>query len=585
MKNSNLPIRIFSNRYDIQVVGNSSDGDTRLLCAMKSVMKFGLTPESDLKSLVESSQICVQDTIHEGTKMRNRLLNTSIVLQMGDTIVSIAHLKMLLGLSKSIHGLVESDFAPDDRQNYASVEKIMDENVLDALINNVADSAGTIMYLTLCKQITSSYLDELLNPTERVYRLWHALYFLRCWRRWIKSSKHFTVNKNFITSNLYACVEINAHALVYLIVRLRDNQEPYMFLPKLFASQPCEEIFRRLRSMGTTNYTKITYSLHEMLHLVARVDLINKIAYSQKHIFFPRIDAKAVASEKVNVTLPTDEDIFMAMKRALFDALKNAAKFKMYSEESDVILPDSSIFETIELDITVDHEQPQTSQSIRGPERSHNDKREQFINSQFVQVIDTDGSVREVHKSTFVNMLTESKGKLSSDRLKRVQDSSRTKWKKQKTSRESHEEEVLYKSDNLKVGQWALFKFDSECIENEQKKYLLLNVYVMGIVLGFRSFTEENKTKVYKWSSALTPFNADYKTDLQILGSWYGCNPNGDLFPICIEKEQTNRLRNYIATFKTPLTVKLENSSAASYKIPCDYSELISSLTSLITGS
>lgn len=42
----------FLNRHGIKLIGVSSDGDSRLLNAMKSVMKFELTPESNLELLV-----------------------------------------------------------------------------------------------------------------------------------------------------------------------------------------------------------------------------------------------------------------------------------------------------------------------------------------------------------------------------------------------------------------------------------------------------------------------------------------------------------------------------------------------------
>lgn len=106
------------------MIGRSSDGDIRLLGAMNVRMKFGLTPDTDLKLFAENIRICVLDTVHAGTKMRNRLLNTSIVLYMGNEIVSNIHIKMLLDQSpKAVHGLVHSDISPDDRQNYGSVEK------------------------------------------------------------------------------------------------------------------------------------------------------------------------------------------------------------------------------------------------------------------------------------------------------------------------------------------------------------------------------------------------------------------------------------------------------------------------------
>lgn len=102
---------------------------------------------------------------------------------IGKRVVSIVHIKALLKLvSKDVHGLVHSDIIPEDRQNYKSLEKLMKERVLNAMETNVADSKGTIMYLKLCKLITSSFLAPDLKPIQRIYSIWYAVFFLRCWR-------------------------------------------------------------------------------------------------------------------------------------------------------------------------------------------------------------------------------------------------------------------------------------------------------------------------------------------------------------------------------------------------------------------
>lgn len=44
----------------------------------------------------------------------------------------------------------------------------------------------------------------------------------------------------------------------YAILKLRDEGKTEMFQTHLFASQPCEHMFRHMRSMGTANFTKIT---------------------------------------------------------------------------------------------------------------------------------------------------------------------------------------------------------------------------------------------------------------------------------------------------------------------------------------
>lgn len=203
---------IIFDRYGIEVIGIASDGDVRLLKAMKTRTEFNLAPDvNSIQNLAfDSGSICIQDTIHIGTKLRNRMLNGSIVLYIGNRIVSTVHIKTLLNtVAKDVHGLVKSDIFPEDRQNYKFLEKLMEDRVLNAMKNHVPNCEATLMYLNICKHITSSYLEPKLKPVERVYSIWYALYFLRCWRSWILSHKDYSLRDNFISNNAYNCVEIN----------------------------------------------------------------------------------------------------------------------------------------------------------------------------------------------------------------------------------------------------------------------------------------------------------------------------------------------------------------------------------------
>lgn len=191
-------------RYGIQVIGSSSDGDNRLLSAMKLKTKFDLVPRLDLIGRCVRETICVQDTIHIGTKLRNRILNASILLCIGNRVVSTAHIQFLLNtVEKAVHALVQTDLYPEDRQNFKSLEKLMEERVLNALEQYVVDSEATKTYFMLCKLITSAYLDMNLKPIERIYKIWYAVYFIRGWRKWILSQTDYTLGENFITNNAY----------------------------------------------------------------------------------------------------------------------------------------------------------------------------------------------------------------------------------------------------------------------------------------------------------------------------------------------------------------------------------------------
>lgn len=120
----------------------------------------------------------VQDTIHLGGKLRNRLLKPNINLPLGTHRVSIEHLKNLVkNVQKSIHGLSQTDVCPEDRMNFDSFKKITNDRVIDALAEHIENSEATIQYLNVCRDITSSFLELDLKPADRILRMYRGLFF------------------------------------------------------------------------------------------------------------------------------------------------------------------------------------------------------------------------------------------------------------------------------------------------------------------------------------------------------------------------------------------------------------------------
>lgn len=117
--------------------------------------------------------------------------------------------------------------------------------------------------------------------------------------------------------NAYACVEINAHGIIQIMRKFRDNGDDNLFLSALFESQPCEQTFRQLRSMTTLNWTKVNFTVLELTHMASRIDLQNDIIYSRMKnsgIVFPRIENR---TEKMpHFALPSDEEILTCIQSA-----------------------------------------------------------------------------------------------------------------------------------------------------------------------------------------------------------------------------------------------------------------------------
>lgn len=314
-------------KYGIKIAGISSDGDPRLLSAM-------IHSYSQMSATSTFLVAFVQDIIHILTKLRNHLLKEGIVLQMGNEVVAVEHLKALIRrCSKEIHGLTLTDVSPGDRQNFLSCQKVIAPRVLNALEKYVPESRGTIKYLQMCDDIMSSYMDYDTQPIERIVRIWRATYFLRIWKEWVRNSR-YRLDKKFITSNAFNCIEINARNLLILIRKFREENTPEYFIPTLFHSQTCEKTFRQFRSMGTVNFTKLNFSILELSYMIRRVEAQNRILHFNlvdKGIIFPKFQ---VEKKKTKIySLPSEGQIELALHQAKTYAIEEARKFGMEIDE------------------------------------------------------------------------------------------------------------------------------------------------------------------------------------------------------------------------------------------------------------
>lgn len=415
-------------RYGITVAGVSSDGDPRLLSAMCHNMLF------------DNEISVVQDSIHIGTKIRNRINNVQ-ELPMGKCKVSVKDLKCLLKVDKSIHGLCLSDISPVDRQNFDSFEKITSDRVLNALSTYVPNSEATIKYLQLGRDVVSSYRDFNLKPSERIEVMWRSVYFYRIWREFIKTTPKYTLKDKFITSNTYSCIEVNARNLLSMIRQFRDENRSHHFLPTLFQSQTCEKTFRQLRAMGTTNFTRINFSVLEVLYMIGRIEAQNEILHFKLNNTGVTIPKLEVEKRKTKIfALPSEEEIANALNRAKSHAISEANKFGMsldetilenyalpYKRHIDTETDAETDFESDIEDGYMNNESDEELNSYFGSERNQSNFEEmrEFVGDNedkpFVDFVGENGAVQKIRKSSLVWVLSDSNFRISSDRLKRVQ--------------------------------------------------------------------------------------------------------------------------------------------------------------------
>ncbi len=174
--------------------------------------------------------------------------------------------------------------------------------------------------------ITSSYLDKTISPLERVYRIWYATFSLRFWRYWMLCDDSYKLADNFVTLNSYLCLEINAHSLILLILRLQDR--PQFFKPWLFSSQCCESYFRFLRSASSSSSTQVNFTMKEYHISLARKNdatLQATVQGKKDGIEYPREDDRPFNRRADGVAtpvtkMPTIDEIELMVLKAQRDA-------------------------------------------------------------------------------------------------------------------------------------------------------------------------------------------------------------------------------------------------------------------------
>lgn len=312
----------------------STDGYPSLLAGMKGLTNFGrkfyhynlVVP---LMCDINSKHKCMQDSIHLLNKFKTRLMDTSNCLVLGDYVANMSFLRILLNnphISKNDHLLNNSDIgtfdSSKDKMNSRSTEKICEQFVIDLLKEHVEGSQGTAAYLQIMRNIHNAFINPTITPLERLYNAFFSLVFTRVWRENTKNGD----STNFITNNIWACLEINC-AFLYDLVKSGNGH-----LVIVWNSQACEELFRTIRSMASHNLTQINFNMLEFLEKINRFEKVQSLSFELRDIFNleenikMKSDSSTVNVPKYHPTLGECHDIISKAKE---DALKLCEELKM----------------------------------------------------------------------------------------------------------------------------------------------------------------------------------------------------------------------------------------------------------------
>lgn len=443
----------------IRAFSFTSDSDQKYNSAMRRLSSLGIKsnyfPDVNwfhcgVRDISEMCTFFVQDTPHIGSKLRNfylKAVRNPTKYPFGKYFISLQHLQYLLdNFTKDKHNLTPSIVYPYDRQNFEdSVLRICDKKVTDLMRSSVIGSQATIKFLEMMKAIIDSYDDVELTPIERVEKIWYCVFIIRIWREYILRSKQLNLKENFLTANCYSCIELNAHSLVLILLHLQQMNAPELFIPNLLNSQPCERIFRQVRSFTSTYSTMANCSVKEILERISKFQMQSDIIQNLSNLFeFPHL-GKSKQNVNISHPLPTLPQIQSQIEICKKNALQDAVLLGLLTKRQTHNFDDSCKVISLQIPHKQNHPKKADAKSpniwdynnlkflrtIQLKNYAKNFAGEKIEETSSYVELFSDENIRiVVKKSSLCWLLRKDYTRISSDRLVRVQMSTSKKHKK-----------------------------------------------------------------------------------------------------------------------------------------------------------
>lgn len=122
--------------------------------------------------------------------------------------------------------------------------------------------------------------------------------------------------------------------MVLILFFLKRTNQPELFKPWLFSSQPCEGFFRLIRSFSPC-YSQVTNcTVKEMLHRIHRIQLQNDISNDPSTNFkFPKKLKADNHPQTIEFELPNEADILNEIEECRTKAINDAIKIGLINNQ------------------------------------------------------------------------------------------------------------------------------------------------------------------------------------------------------------------------------------------------------------
>ena len=275
------------------LIGHSSDGDSRrrhlmLNEAMKQQERFRPIPAADgfvltgqrteINGGFSVKGLSDQDYIHVHKKL---LFHDSCTLMLGNNIV---HSNYLLRVHNVFnfheHGLSLDDVFRNDRQNWASAQRVTFVKVIDCLgllvhgtNTRPADSGaqGIQVFLKVVWHYVEIFCSGQASLLERIHNAGLVTHFLYVWRTWVIRQHGLLLHKNFLSRETFQDTLLSCHFAVSFIMYMAANFPEVPCQLDLTGSDVVESFFSKngqwVGNQHTYNFGRMERNLMHMVRL------------------------------------------------------------------------------------------------------------------------------------------------------------------------------------------------------------------------------------------------------------------------------------------------------------------------------
>lgn len=281
------------------------------------------------------------------------------------------------------------------------------------------------------------------------------------------------------------------------------------------------------------------------------------------NIPLPKLETKNASHKTKIYVLPSDDEIERCLERAnvrdIRSAIDDASSFGIHVDPSDIQTTSIPVSK-LNSDIDTENYNSDDEDELEKDDLQNQDDNDQDVSfhreveeilkaneestkeTSYVTMVDHTGVMKSVRKSTVVWLMSEGGRKISSDRLKRVQETTQALNQSLPDAApldtESKIKCMVQRKNHIKIGEWCFFKYEGM----KNSRPVDTDIICLGLILAFKYVNgKSEREKSYK--GEVVYLDDESIENTEALASWYQINDTARFVPVETENHRFLKIK------------------------------------------